>query len=73
MIWIHIQFSPFSRLLKMIKNTKSKQFNSTFSFENTYTDVVTQVINNVNVAERLFNFIKDHFNYCIAYGDSLLS
>ena len=34
-----------------IKNIKSKKFNSTFSFENTYTDVVTKVINNLNVAK----------------------
>ena len=34
-----------------IKNMKSKQFNSTFFFENTYTDVVMKVINNLNVAK----------------------
>ena len=34
-----------------IKNIKSKKFNSTFSFENTYTDVVMKVINNLNVAK----------------------
>ena len=32
-----------------IKNIKSKKFNSTFYFENTYTDVVMKVINNLNV------------------------
>ena len=31
-----------------MKNIKSKRFNSTFSFENTYTDVVIKVINNLN-------------------------
>ena len=34
-----------------IKNIKSKKLNSTFSFENTYTDVVMKVINNLNVAK----------------------
>ena len=34
-----------------IKNIKSKRFNSTFAFENTYTDVVIKVINNLNEAE----------------------
>ena len=34
-----------------IKNIKSKKFNSTFSFENTYADVVMKVINNLNVAK----------------------
>ena len=34
-----------------IKNIKSKTFNSIFSFENTYTDVVMRVINNLNVAQ----------------------
>ena len=34
-----------------IKNIKSKKFNSTFSFGNTYTDVVMKVINNLNVAK----------------------
>ena len=34
-----------------VKNIKSKKFNSTFSFENTYTDVVMKVINNLNVAK----------------------
>ena len=34
-----------------IKNIKSKKFNSTFSFENTNTDVVMKVINNLNVAK----------------------
>ena len=34
-----------------IKNIKSKNFNSTFSFENTYTDVVMKVINNLKVAK----------------------
>ena len=69
-----------------IKNIKSAKFNSTFSFENTYTDVVMKVINKLNVAKRcqindiltkvikmnkdiFFNFITDHFNYCIAYGE----
>ena len=67
-----------------IKNIKSKKFNSTFSFENTYTDVVMKVINNLNVAKSFqindiptniikmnkdifANFIRDHFNYCIAW------
>ena len=35
-----------------IKNIKSKKFNSTFSFENTYTDEVMKVINNLYVAKR---------------------
>ena len=34
-----------------IKNIKSKKFNSTFSFGNTYTDVVMKVINNLHVAK----------------------
>ena len=34
-----------------IKNIKSKKFNLTFSFENTYTGVVIKVINNLNVAK----------------------
>ena len=34
-----------------IKNFKSKKLNSTFSFENTYTDIVMKVINNLNVAK----------------------
>ena len=34
-----------------IKNIKSKKLNSTFSFDNTYTDVVIKVINNLNVAK----------------------
>ena len=34
-----------------IKNIQSKKFDSTFSFENTYTDVVMKVINNLNVAK----------------------
>ena len=34
-----------------IKNIKSKKFNSTFSFENTYSDVVMKIINNLNVAK----------------------
>ena len=34
-----------------IKNIKRKKFSSTFSFENTYTDVVMKVINNLNVAK----------------------
>ena len=33
-----------------IKNIKSKKFNSTFLFENIYTDVLMKVINNLNVA-----------------------
>ena len=37
-----------------IKNIKSKKLNSTFSFENTYTDVVMKVINNLNVANGKF-------------------
>ena len=69
-----------------IKNIKTKKFNSTFSFENTYTDVVMKVINNLNVAKScqindihaevikmnkyiFANFITDHFNYCIVYGE----
>ena len=68
-----------------IKNIKDK-FNSTFSFENNYTDVVMKVINNLNVAKScqindiptkvskmnkdiFANFITNHFNYCIAYGE----
>ena len=34
-----------------IKNIKSKKFNSTFSFENTYTDIVMKVINNFSIAK----------------------
>ena len=34
-----------------IKNIKSKKLNSTYSFENTYTDLVMKVINNLNVAK----------------------
>ena len=34
-----------------IKHIKNKKFNLTFSFENTYTDVVMKVINNFNVAK----------------------
>ena len=34
-----------------IKNIKSEKFSSTFSFENTYTDVVMKVINNFSVAK----------------------
>ena len=34
-----------------IKNIKSKKLNLTFSFENTYTDVVMKVINNLNIAK----------------------
>ena len=71
-----------------IKNIKSKEFNWTFFFffENTYTDVVMKVINNLNVAKScqindiptklikmnkdiFTNFITDHFNYCIVYGE----
>ena len=48
MIWIQIRFSPFS---PKHKNIKSKKFNSKFSFENTYTDAVTKVINNLNEAK----------------------
>ena len=33
------------------KNIKSKRFNSTFSFENTFTDVAMKVIYNLTVAE----------------------
>ena len=70
-----------------IKNIKKKKLNSTFSFENIYTDVVMKVINNLNVAKScqmndiptkvikmnkdIFNFISYHFNYCIAYGEFL--
>ena len=69
-----------------IKNIKSEKFNSTFSFESTYTDVVMKVINNLNIAKTcqvndvptkvikmskdiFANFITDHFNCCIAYGE----
>ena len=68
-----------------IKNIKSKKFKLTFSFENTYTDVVMKVVNlnvarscQINVIPTKFikmdkdifaNFITDHFNYCIAYGE----
>ena len=69
-----------------IKKIKSKKFNSAFSFEDTYTDVVMKVINNLNVAksyqindiptkvikmnrDTFANFITDHFNYCISYGE----
>ena len=34
-----------------IKNIKSKKFNLTFSFENTYKEVVMKVIKNLNVAK----------------------
>ena len=34
-----------------IKNIKSKKLNSTFAFKNNYTDVVTKVTNNLNVAK----------------------
>ena len=34
-----------------IKNIKSKKFDLTFSFENTYKEVVMKVINNLNVAK----------------------
>ena len=34
-----------------IKNIKSKKFNSTFFFENTYTDAVMKVMNNLKVAK----------------------
>ena len=34
-----------------IKNIKSKKLDSTFSFENIYTDVVMKMINNLSVAE----------------------
>ena len=34
-----------------IKNIKSKKLNSTFSFENTYTDLVMKMISNLNVAK----------------------
>ena len=73
-----------------IKNIKHKKFNSTFSFENTCTDVVMKVINNLNVAKSCqindiptevikinkdisANFITDHFNYCIVYGEFLMN
>ena len=42
--------SPFKNH-PSIKNIKSKKFNSTFSFENTYTDVGMKVINNLNIAK----------------------
>ena len=56
-----------------IKNIKSKKFSSTFSSENTYTDVVMNVINNFNVANKdiFANFFTDHYNYCIAYDEFL--
>ena len=53
-----------------IKNIKSKKFNSTFSFENTYTEVVMKVINNLNIAKtcqvndistKVINMSKDLF------------
>ena len=34
-----------------IKNIKYKKLNSTFCFQNTYTDVVMKVVNNLNVAK----------------------
>ena len=34
-----------------INNIKSKKFNSTFSFKNTYTGLVTKITNNLNVAK----------------------
>ena len=59
-----------------IKNIKSKKFNSTFSFKNTYTDVVMKVINNLNVAKncqindiptKVTKTNKDIFAYFITY------
>ena len=57
-----------------IKNIKSKKLNSTFSFENTYTDAVMKVINNLNVAKtcqvndiptKVIKINKDIFAYFI--------
>ena len=57
-----------------LKNIKSKKFNSTFSIENTYTDVVMKVINNLNVARscqindvptKVIKMNKDIFAYFI--------
>ena len=43
-------FKAFENPLS-IKKIENKKFNSTFSFENTYTDVVMKVINNLNVTK----------------------
>ena len=67
------------------KNIKDKKFNLTFSFENTYTDVVMKTVSNLNVAKScqinailtkvikmnkdIFATFTDHFNYGIAYGE----
>ena len=52
MIWLQIQFylNAFKNHTS-IKNIQSKKFNSTFPLENTYTDVVMKVINNLDVAK----------------------
>ena len=69
-----------------IKNMKNKKISSTYSLDNTNTDVVMKVINNLNVAKTcqvndiptkvikinkdiFANFITDHFNCCITYGE----
>ena len=89
MIWIQTKFCLFSthsKITQALRISKVKSFNSTFSFENTYTDEVMKVINNLNVAKTcqvndiptkvikmnkdiFANFITDHFNYRIAYGE----
>ena len=49
-----IQSSPFSthsKITQALRISKVKSLNSTFSFENTCTDVVMKVINNLNVAK----------------------
>ena len=66
MIWIQIQFSPFSRLLKITQALRISKVKILirhffifylfiylffFFFENTFTDVVMKVINNLNVAK----------------------
>ena len=67
-----------------IKNIKSKNLSSTFSFENTYTDLVMKVTNNINVAKTCqvndiqtkvikinkdISAITDHFDYYIPNGE----
>ena len=64
-----------------IKNIKKKKLNSTFSFENTYTDVVMKVINNLNVAKtcqvndiptKVIKINKDIFaNFMTSYLNTL--
>ena len=78
--------SALSVLSALENHPSKKKFNLTFSFENTCTDVVIKVVNNLNVAKTCqkndiptkvikinknmyANFITDHFNYCIAYGE----